>query len=133
MRMEEPIVVEPIGIIRSPLHTLEEAPPLGSEAGVEGELVVDPKYLDAMLGLEVGRKVLILYWLHLGDRKRLQVHPRGDLSRPLRGVFATRSPHRPNPIGADLVEILEIRENVIRVKGLDALDGTRLLDIKKDV
>jgi len=131
--MGESIVLEPIGIIRTPFHSTDEAPHLGSEAGIEGELVVDPRYRDAMFGLEAGRKVLILYWLHLADRGRLQVHPRGDRTRPLRGVFSTRSPHRPNPIGADLVEILEIRGTTIRVKGLDALDGTLLLDIKKEV
>ena len=74
--------------------------------------------------------MLILYWLDRADRSRLQVHPRGDRSRPLRGVFATRSPHRPNPIAVATVEILEVRGTRFRVRGLDALDGTPLLDIK---
>jgi L-fuculose-phosphate aldolase len=127
---KDALELEPIGIIRSPLKDPSQAPKQGSEASVEGWLEVKEAYRDALLGLEPGRKVLILYWLDRADRSRLQVHPRGDTSRPLRGVFATRSPHRPNPIAVETVEVLEIHGTRLRVRGLDALDGTPLLDIK---
>ncbi|NLI32869.1 MAG: tRNA (N6-threonylcarbamoyladenosine(37)-N6)-methyltransferase TrmO [Deltaproteobacteria bacterium] len=125
--------IEPIGIIRSPVKSRSDAPKQGSESNVEGSLVVQEKYADAFLGLSPGQKILILYWLHLAQRDCLQVHPRGDRSRPIRGVFSTRSPDRPNPIGVELVEILRIEGNTITVRGLDALDGTPLIDIKCDV
>ena len=83
-----------------------------------------------MLGLEKGRKIVILYWMHLAERDILQVHPRHDLTRPLRGVFSTRSPQRPNPVSIETVEITGIEGTVIDVVGLDAVDGTPLLDIK---
>ena len=133
MHMSNNYFIEPIGIIRSPVKSRSDAPKQGSESNVEGSLVVQEKYADAFLGLSPGQKILILYWLHLAQRDCLQVHPRGDRSRPIRGVFSTRSPDRPNPIGVELVEILKIEGNTITVRGLDALDGTPLIDIKCDV
>lgn len=127
------IVLEPIGIIRSPIKGRSEAPRQGCESGVEGELVVDERYGEALLGLAPGQKVFILYWLHLASRDCLQVHPRGDASRPLRGVFSTRSPDRPNPVGIERVEILSIEGTTLTVRGLDAVDGTPLIDIKCDL
>ncbi|SMC26791.1 tRNA-Thr(GGU) m(6)t(6)A37 methyltransferase TsaA [Desulfacinum hydrothermale DSM 13146] len=124
------IQLEPIGIIRSPLKDPAQAPKQGSEAAVEGWLELEGAYRDGLLGLEPGRNVLILYWLDRADRNRLQVHPRGDTNRPLRGVFVTRSPHRPNPIAVETVQVLHVDGTRIRVRGLDALDGTPLLDIK---
>lgn len=126
----EEIVLRPIGYIRSPLAEREQAPRQGSEASVTGELVVDEMYREAFAGLKPGQKIVILYWMHLAERDILQVHPRHDLSRPLRGVFSTRSPDRPNPISVDTVEIARIEDTVLHVIGLDALDGTPLLDIK---
>ena len=124
------IVIKPIGFIRSALNDPKDAPRQGSESSVMGELVVDEAYREAFLGLKVGQKIVILYWMHLAERDMLQVHPRHDLSRPLRGVFSTRSPQRPNPIALDTVEIVEIHGMVLKVRGLDAVDGTPLLDIK---
>ncbi len=124
------IVLEPIGFIRSPLTDRDTAPRQGSEATVEGELVVEEKYSDAFPGLKVGQRIVILYWMHQADRQVLQVHPRHDLTRPKRGVFSTRSPDRPNPISVDTVEIVDIKGTVLRVRGIDALDGTPLIDIK---
>ncbi|MCE5336310.1 MAG: tRNA (N6-threonylcarbamoyladenosine(37)-N6)-methyltransferase TrmO [Desulfobacteraceae bacterium] len=126
----EEIVLRPIGFIRSPFAEREQAPRQGSEAAAEGELVVDEAYSDAFLGLKPGQKIVILYWMHLAERDVLQVHPRHDLSRPLRGVFSTRSPDRPNPISLDTVEIVRIVGTTLHVTGIDALDGTPLLDIK---
>ncbi len=124
------IVLKPIGIIRSPITELGKARRLGSEAAISGKLIVDEKYRDALFGLEKGGKIVIVYWMHLAQRDILQVHPRGDRTRPLRGVFSTRSPQRPNPISLDTVEITGIDGDVIDVIGLDAVDGTPLLDIK---
>ena len=124
------IVLKPIGVIRSPVTDPDKAPRQGSEAALRGKLVIDEQYTDAMLGLEKGRKIVIVYWMHLAERDILQVHPRHDLTRPLRGVFSTRSPQRPNPISIDTVEIIGIEGTVVEVEGLDAVDGTPLLDIK---
>jgi len=93
-------------------------------------LVLDPDLVEGLLGLKPGDEVLVLYWLHRAARDTLQVHPRGDRSHPLRGVFATRSPTRPNPIGVTITRIRHIEENVVEVIGLDALDRSPLLDIK---
>jgi len=131
--MNDSMRINPIGVIRSPLKDPNDAPMQGSEAGIEGKLVVDERYRDAFLGLQAGQKVMILYWMHLAERDRLQVHPRGDRSRPLRGVFSTRSQHRPNPIAMAVVEILDIEGATLAVRGLDAIDGTPLLDIKSDL
>jgi tRNA-Thr(GGU) m(6)t(6)A37 methyltransferase TsaA len=124
------IVLKPIGVIRSPIADRSSGPKQGSEASVAGELVVDEQYADGFLGLETGKKIVILYWMHLADQSILQVHPRGDPTRPVRGVFTTRSPDRPNPISVDIVEVTGINGTVIEVKGLDAIDGTPLIDIK---
>ncbi|HYA40904.1 MAG TPA: tRNA (N6-threonylcarbamoyladenosine(37)-N6)-methyltransferase TrmO [Syntrophobacteraceae bacterium] len=124
------IILRPIGIIRSPIAHPGEGPRQGSESGVAGKLIVDEQYRDALLGLQRGDRIVILYWMHLAERDMLQVHPRGDRSRPLRGVFTTRSPQRPNPISVDTVEVTGIQNTIIDVVGLDAVDGTPLLDIK---
>src|SRR5208337_2009962 len=121
------IVLKPIGIIRSPITEPGKAPRLGSEGAVRGKLIVDEQYRDALFGLEKGGMIVIVYWMHLAQRDILQVHPRGDRTRPLRGVFSTRSPQRPNPISLDTVEITGIEGDVIDVIGLDAVDGTPLL------
>jgi len=124
------IALRPIGYIRSPIAGKMDAPLMGSDAEVVGELVIDLSYRDALVGLEPGKKITILYWMHEADRTTIQVHPRRDKSRPLRGVFSTRSPDRPNPIALDTVEILEINGTVLRVRGIDAINETPLLDIK---
>ena len=131
--MQDPINIEPIGIIRSPIKHLREAPKQGGEAQIERELILNENYRPALLGLQPGQKLVILYWLHHAERDRLQVHPRGDRSRPLKGVFATRSPHRPNPIALQVVELLKVDGMKLTVRGLDALDDTPLLDIKSNL
>jgi tRNA-Thr(GGU) m(6)t(6)A37 methyltransferase TsaA len=83
-----------------------------------------------LTGIQPGDELLVLTWLHLAQRDVLQVHPRGDINRPLTGVFATRSPDRPNPIGLHRVSVLEVREQKLRVVPLEAIDGTPVLDIK---
>jgi L-fuculose-phosphate aldolase len=93
-------------------------------------VVLDPPLTDGLLGLEPGSDVLVLCYFDRASRDVLQVHPRGDKSRPLRGVFTTRSPVRPNPIAVTSARVLRVEEHVLTLVGLDALDGTPVLDIK---
>jgi tRNA-Thr(GGU) m(6)t(6)A37 methyltransferase TsaA len=93
-------------------------------------IVLDPPLAEGLLGLQPGSDVVVLYWLHRAAGYRLQLHPRDDLSQPLRGVFATRTQYRPNPIAVTTVRIQRVEGNVLEVIGLDALDGSPVLDIK---
>jgi tRNA-Thr(GGU) m(6)t(6)A37 methyltransferase TsaA len=127
---DESIALNPIGWVESPLDDPTTAPKQGDEGAPEAWVVLDDAYLAGLNGIEVGDEVLLLSWLDRADRDTLAVHPRGDPSRPPQGVFATRSPHRPNPIGLHRVEIAEIDSTRIRVRGLEALDGTPVLDLK---
>ena len=119
-----------IGVVESPLSDLEAAPKQGDEGAPDAWLVFEPEVLDALEGLTPGDEVIVLTWLDRGRRDVLQVHPRSDPSRPLQGVFATRSPDRPNPIGLHRVEILAIEGARVRVRNLEAIDGTPVVDVK---
>src|SRR5215216_6489473 len=99
--------VEPIGVIRSTLTRLVDAPMQGDEGAPEAWLELTPQAAPGLMGIQPGNELIVLTWLHLAERDVLQVHPRGDLHRPLIGVFATRSPDRPNPIGLHRVTVLE--------------------------
>jgi tRNA-Thr(GGU) m(6)t(6)A37 methyltransferase TsaA len=123
-------MIEPIGVIRSTLTKLEEAPMQGDEGAPEAWLELTPQVAQGLMGIEAGDELIVLTWLHLAERDVLQVHPRGDLSRPLTGVFATRSQDRPNPIGLHRISVLEVTEQKLRVAPLEAIDGTPILDIK---
>ncbi|MBW6503176.1 tRNA (N6-threonylcarbamoyladenosine(37)-N6)-methyltransferase TrmO [bacterium] len=128
--MEE-YIVRPIGVVRSVLKDPAEAPKQGALTGQEAEIVVDPLFLPALEGLDRGRaKILVICWMHRADRGRLKVHPRDQEHLPERGVFSTRSPHRPNPLSLHTVTLLSIAGNVLRVRGMDAIDGTPVTDIK---
>jgi tRNA-Thr(GGU) m(6)t(6)A37 methyltransferase TsaA len=122
--------IEPVGMIRSPLKRLEEAPMQGDEGAPEAWLEITPQFAPGMMGIVPGDKLIVLTWLHLSQRDVLQVHPRGDITRPLTGVFATRSPDRPNPVGLHRVSVLEVQEARLRVAPLEAIDGTPVVDIK---
>jgi tRNA-Thr(GGU) m(6)t(6)A37 methyltransferase TsaA len=122
--------VVPVGYVRSTLTSLEDAPMQGDEGAPEAWLEVTPSVAQALAGIRSGDELIVLTWLHLADRNVLQVHPRGDLNRPLAGVFATRSPDRPNPIGLHRVSVLEVTEGKLRVAPLEAVDGTPIIDIK---
>ncbi|MDQ7835614.1 MAG: tRNA (N6-threonylcarbamoyladenosine(37)-N6)-methyltransferase TrmO [Humidesulfovibrio sp.] len=120
-----------LGHVRSSLKHRDAAPKSGEEGAPEAWLELDAAYAPALLGLEVGSRILVVTWLHQGDRGVLQCHPRADKARPLRGVFATRSPDRPNPLGLHEVTILEIAEPArLRVFPLEAIDGTPVVDVK---
>jgi len=140
-------IVRPIGVVRSALKAPADAPKQGALTGQEAEIVVDPAYLPALDGLErrvapAGKavscdsthrkdgKIIVICWMHGADRGRLRVHPRDQEELPERGVFSTRSPHRPNPVSLHTVTLLSIEGNVLRVSGMDAIDGTPVVDIK---
>jgi tRNA-Thr(GGU) m(6)t(6)A37 methyltransferase TsaA len=109
---------------------LESAPKQGDEGAPDAWLVFEPSVLEAMDGIRAGDEVLVLTWLDRASRDVLQVHPRGDLSRAPQGVFSTRSPHRPNPIGLHRVEVLSIDGARVLVRNLEAVDGTPIVDVK---
>jgi tRNA-Thr(GGU) m(6)t(6)A37 methyltransferase TsaA len=120
----------PVGRVESPLTDPASAPNQGDEGAPDAWIAFEPAVLDALDGVAVGDEVILLTWLDRADRKVLRVHPRGDESRPEQGVFATRSPHRPNPIGMHRVEVLAIEGRRMRVSDLEALDGTPVIDVK---
>ena len=122
--------VEPIGYVRSELRRLEDAPMQGDEGAPEAWLELTTAAAPGLVGIQPGDELILLTWLHLAERDVLQVHPRGNLNRPLTGVFATRSPDRPNPIGLHRVSVLEVSEQKLRVAPLEAIDGTPIVDIK---
>ena len=122
--------IQPIGFVRSELTRLEDAPMQGDEGAPQAWLELTPLAVRGLTGIAIGDEIILLTWLHLAERDVLQVHPRGDLNRPLTGVFATRSPDRPNPIGLHRVSVLEVTEQKLRVDHLEAIDGTPIIDIK---
>jgi tRNA-Thr(GGU) m(6)t(6)A37 methyltransferase TsaA len=122
--------IRPIGRVRSPLKGRGQAPHQGRPAGIEAELVMEERVLDGLDGIRVGDKLFVLCWLHMAERETLRVHPRGNPAIPKRGVFATRSPDRPNPISLCLVDVLSVEGAILKVRGLDAVDGTPVVDLK---
>lgn len=123
-------MIVPVGHVRSTLISLDDAPMQGDEGAPEAWLEIAPSAVQALAGIKSGDELIVLTWLHLAERDVLQVHPRGDLNRPLTGVFATRSPDRPNPIGLHRVLVLDVTGQQIRVAPLEAIDGTPVIDIK---
>ena len=119
-----------IGIIHSSLTNREAASCQGQEGAPDAWLELDPTVAKGLAGIAVGEEIILITWLHQADRDILQVHPRRDANRPLTGVFATRSPDRPNPLGLHRVTILEIDGTRLKVGPLEAINGTPLIDIK---
>lgn len=124
------IELAPIGTVSSPLADPADAPKQGDEGAPEATLVLDEAVLGALEGTGPGDEVIVITWLDRADRSVLRVHPRDDPSRPPQGVFATRSQDRPNPIGLHRVEIVAIEGNRVRVRPLEAVNGTPVLDLK---
>ena len=122
--------VAPIGRVESPLTDPASAPRQGDEGAPDAWLAFEPAVLDGLEGLRAGDELIVLTWLHHARRDVLRVHPRGDASRVEQGVFSTRSPHRPNPIGLHRVEIASIDGGRIRVRNLEAVNGTPIVDVK---
>ena len=124
-------LVQVIGRVESPLRNVADAPKQGEEGSPLAVLVFEPSVRDALGSICVGDKLLVFTWLDRADRNVLQVHPRDDRSRPLHGVFSTRSPHRPNPIGLHRVTVVSILDPLrIQVRNLEALDQTPIIDVK---
>ena len=123
--------MSPVGYVRSTLISRLGAPRQAWEGAPSARLEIDPQYLTAMRGIEAGQAVWILTWLHESKRSVQEVHPRGELQNPLTGVFATRSPDRPNPIGLHQARIVKVSDGgVLEVEELEAIDGTPIIDIK---
>jgi tRNA-Thr(GGU) m(6)t(6)A37 methyltransferase TsaA len=125
-----PVEIRAVGYVRSTLRDRESAPRQGDEGAPDAWLEFDAAYADAMRDLEPGADLLVLTWFDRASRDVLVVHPRGDQSRPPTGVFATRSPDRPNPVGLHRVTVRQVDGLRVLVSDLEALDGTPVVDVK---
>ena len=122
-----------IGVVHGDITELDDAPKNYSISEHIGTLEIDPRYTEGLDGIKAGTTIVVLFWLHRSSRDVLKVYPRGDRSRGLSGVFATRSPVRPNPIALSELTVLTVEGNRLQVRGLDVLDGTPIIDIKKKI
>jgi tRNA-Thr(GGU) m(6)t(6)A37 methyltransferase TsaA len=122
--------VRPIGRVESLLASTADAPRQGDEGAPDAYLILDSDIQAGLNGITAGAEIIVLTWLHQADRGILTVHPRGDLKRPEQGVFSTRSASRPNPIGLHRVRVLGIDGLRLHVSGLEAIDGTPIVDVK---
>jgi tRNA-Thr(GGU) m(6)t(6)A37 methyltransferase TsaA len=123
-------VLRPVGVIRSALKTRRAAPKQGSEGAPDAWIEIRAWAAEGLRGLAVGDEIIVITWLHHADRPVLRVHPRSDRRNPLTGVFATRSPDRPNPLGLHAVTVRAIDGNRLRVGPIEAIDGTPVVDLK---
>jgi tRNA-Thr(GGU) m(6)t(6)A37 methyltransferase TsaA len=122
--------LQPIGFVQSSITNRSEAPKQGYEGAPDVWIEIDAAIQPALEGLEIGDDVILITWFHESKRNVLQVHPRGETSNPVTGVFATRSPDRPNPLGLHRVTIRQKQPNKLLVGPLEAIDGTPVVDIK---
>jgi tRNA-Thr(GGU) m(6)t(6)A37 methyltransferase TsaA len=127
---DDQYLLRTIGRVRSSVGTRAQAPLQGSEGAPESTLELDPAFATAVTDIHPGQELLVLTWLHLADRETLRVHPRGNPCNAEEGVFSTRSPDRPNPIGLHRVTVVAVEASSVRVCDLEAIDGTPVLDIK---
>jgi tRNA-Thr(GGU) m(6)t(6)A37 methyltransferase TsaA len=127
---ESNYVLYPLGFLQSPLKELRDAPRQGREGAPDAWLEVNAMQASGLEGIAVGDEIIVITWLHKAQRDILKVHPRGDQTRSLTGVFATRSPDRPNPLGLHWVTVLEIAGKRLKVGPIEAIDGTPVVDIK---
>jgi len=128
--MSDDYTLRPIGVLHSALSSLDDAPKQGDEGAPDAWLDVDGEFRDALLGLALGDELVVVAWLHRARRDVLQVRPRGDMRNPITGVFGTRSPQRPNPLGLHRVTLREIDGTRLRIGPIEAIDGTPVVDIK---
>jgi tRNA-Thr(GGU) m(6)t(6)A37 methyltransferase TsaA len=120
----------PVGWVESSLTDLAEAPKQGGEGAPEAWLVFEPEFAEALQGIEAGDEILVFTWLHRGRRDVLRTRPRDDPVNPIQGVFSTRSPDRPNPIGLHPVEVVAVERRRLLVSEIEAVDGTPIVDVK---
>ena len=123
-------LIEPVGFVESSLTERADAPKQGHEGAPDAWLVFDERVADALRDLQVGDRIIVLTWLDRADRNVLTTRPRDDLANPLTGVFSTRSPDRPNPIGLHRVAVRAVDGLRLQVSNLEALDGTPIVDVK---
>jgi len=128
--MNTDFLLHPIGVIRSTIKERKQAPKQGSEGAPDAWCNVHPPFAEAVKGLTVGDEVIVITWLDRAKRDVLKVHPRSDPKRQLTGVFATRSPDRPNPLGLHQVRIKAIENGRIKIGPMEAIDGTPVVDLK---
>jgi tRNA-Thr(GGU) m(6)t(6)A37 methyltransferase TsaA len=124
------IFLSPVGTLRSEIKRKQDAPKFYTEGAPNAMLEIFPDYWQGLERLKVGDELVVITWLHQGRRDVLKVHPRNDRSRPLTGVFLTRSPDRPNPLGIHRVKVLEINPGNLLVGPIEAIDGTPVVDLK---
>jgi L-fuculose-phosphate aldolase len=129
----EKLLLTVIGRVSNDIRSLTEAPKGYDESDRTGYLEIFPEYREGLEGIEAGQTIMVLFWLHESSRDILKVHPRGNKENPKRGVFSTRSPVRPNPIGVSELEVLEIDATRLWVRGLDVVDTTPIIDIKMKI
>ena len=130
--MEQP-TLKIIGVLHGDIKSRDDAPRNFDVSERVGTLEIYPEYQEALDGIAPDQNIVVLFWLHKSKRDILKVYPRGDKSNGLRGVFSTRSPVRPNPIAISELKVLAIYGNQLEVSGLDILDGTPIVDIKKKI
>jgi tRNA-Thr(GGU) m(6)t(6)A37 methyltransferase TsaA len=128
--VSDSLLLRPLGVVRSSLKDRALAPRQGDEGAPEASIEIDEAFLPALLGVGAGDDLIVVTWFHQANRDILRVHPRGDVSNPLSGVFATRSPDRPNPLGLHRVTVRRIEGRTIVVAPLEAIDGTPVVDLK---
>ena len=125
--------IAPVGYIRSDVTERGQAPRQGRDADLGASIEILAQFSDALEGIGQWSQLLVICWMHLADRDILAVHPKGNAKAPLTGVFSTRSPARPNPVAVYSVDLLSVEGNILYVKGIDAVDGTPVLDIKPHI
>jgi tRNA-Thr(GGU) m(6)t(6)A37 methyltransferase TsaA len=125
--------LRPIGVIHSTLRDLRKAPKQGHEGAPDAWLEVNLALVNGLNGIAIGDEIIVVTWLHKADRSVLEVHPRDNRQAPLRGVFATRSQNRPNPLGFHSVTVKRIVRNRLRIGPIEAIDGTPVVDIKPEL
>ena len=123
-------VLRPVGVISSVLKARDDAPKQGSEGAPDAWLEVEPWAAEALVGLAEGDEIIVITWLHQARRDVFRVHPRSDQRSPLTGVFATRSPDRPNPLGLHPVVVRAIDGHRLLIGPIEAIDGTPVVDVK---
>lgn len=122
--------IKPIGFIRSEIKKREDAPMFYTEGAPDAIIDLLPEYSKGLYRMKAGDEIIIITWLHKAKREVLKVHPRGDKTNPLTGVFLTRSPDRPNPLGLHRAKVLEINKDILHIEAIEAIDGTPVVDIK---
>jgi tRNA-Thr(GGU) m(6)t(6)A37 methyltransferase TsaA len=124
------MTLQSIGIIHSQIKRIEDAPKFYTEGAPDAELDLDPAFAEGLFNMKAGDEIIVVTWLHKGDRSTLKVHPRGDPENPITGVFLTRSPNRPNPLGLHRTIIRSIEGCHLQIGAMEVVDGTPVVDIK---